>query len=282
MEKRVIKQLPVKLTRDEWEVRAREVARLSDQIADADLDVQREKEQGKLRVKDAEAVLEGHRSKQRQLSRVMIEGVEPREVSCIVTIDRARRLRTITREDTKEIVDSQPLTDSEVREGATWRPDLVRNVSELRHADDPGLGRLPAWVKGGRLFLNPVSIDAWQVGTRGPPPPVPRPSGTAVGGPLEVRMGNANGKSFRVKYPGNLEGETRIDHHVIGGRIPTWRRVAVITGGEGKHRLQILEPADEDNELVFAGFSVRGRFRVVEKVNNAREAREMFTAFRAA
>ncbi len=85
-----------------------------------------------------------------------------------------------------------------------------------------------------------------------------------------------------MKHPGDLEGKTKIDANTVGGRVPEWRRIAVLSGGKEKYRLFILEPGDEENEIVFGEFSVRGRFKIAEKINNAREASEMFKAFRAA
>lgn len=136
---RVIKHLPVSLTREEIEERSKTVARLSGEIADAERKVESEKESAKARVKEAEAIAEGLSAKQRQLSRVVLEGREEREVACTVRLDRANRQKITTRDDTGERVDVRPLTDGEMREGAAWKVDLGLNRAELIHPDEPDI-----------------------------------------------------------------------------------------------------------------------------------------------
>jgi hypothetical protein len=97
---------------------------------------------------------------------------------------------------------------------------------------------------------------------------------------LCFRAGSAGGKSLHLKHaPGGVV--PRLD----GGRgaegvISTWRRVGVFTGATGRARFVVLEPADRgEAEIAFGEFYVRGRFRVVEKINNAKRASEAFKAF---
>jgi hypothetical protein len=67
-----------------------------------------------------------------------------------------------------------------------------------------------------------------------------------------------------------------------------WKRVGVITGVKGaegapdSYRFFVLEldPGAGEQTIELQGFYVRGPFRVVEKVNNARRAREAWEAFR--
>jgi len=136
---RIIKFLPVALTQAEWEDRANSVARLSDEISDAERRVDAEKEAAKARVKDAEATLEGLRAKQRALSRVVRERKEERDVACSVALDRRDRQAVTTRDDTGAEVDRRPLSDAEIKAGATWRPNHARERAELIHPDEPGL-----------------------------------------------------------------------------------------------------------------------------------------------
>jgi len=136
---RIIKFLPVALTQAEWEDRANSVARLSDEISDAERRVDAEKEAAKARVKDAEATLEGLRAKQRALSRVVRERKEERDVACSVALDRRERQAVTTRDDTGAEVDRRPLSDAEIKAGATWRPNHARERAELIHPDEPGL-----------------------------------------------------------------------------------------------------------------------------------------------
>jgi hypothetical protein len=137
--------------------------------------------------------------------------------------------------------------------------------------------RLSSWLKDGKHWLRPEAVASFQVGTRGPKPAESR----EVGGPLQIRLGNAPGASFRVRYPGALEQEQRVGAHTITGTLPAWRRVAVLAGGEGDQTLYVLEPGGEENEVAHKGFSVRGRFRVAEKITEGHDARAAWKAFRA-
>jgi hypothetical protein len=134
---RTIRTLPVQLTRDEWEARARHVARLSDEIADADRRIESVKEEAKSRVKDAEATAEGLRATQRTLSRVVRENKEDREVECAIHLSRRERTRTVIRMDTGETVESRPLSDAEARVDAKWELNWDADLAELVHADEP-------------------------------------------------------------------------------------------------------------------------------------------------
>jgi len=99
--------------------------------------------------------------------------------------------------------------------------------------------------------------------------------------PLAVRIGNQPGAAMRLKRP----GDALLDHevaHIWSGTIDDWKRVAVCTSTRGQVRYWVLEPAGADapeDEIAFAGFYVRGRFRRVEVINSAKRAGEAFRAF---
>lgn len=135
--------------------------------------------------------------------------------------------------------------------------------------------RLPSWVKDGKHYLRPDAIDAFKVGNRGP-----KPAGN--GEPLQVRIGNTAGYSFRIKALGGLSKEERPDAHILEAELLRWSRVGIIAGGEGKHRFFVLEPAEDENELAVGTFHVRGKFAIVEKINNPRKAREAWDTFEPA
>lgn len=141
--------------------------------------------------------------------------------------------------------------------------------------------RLSSWVKDGRHYLDPVAVDSYKVGPHGPKPPAPRPSNLT---PLRVVLGRVQGYNLKVKYPGELEGEERIAEHTIAGNVPRWARVAVFTGHAGTARMFVLEPDPdaEEQTLEHNAFSVRGRFKIVEKINNAAKAGEAWKRFEAA
>lgn len=120
--------------------------------------------------------------------------------------------------------------------------------------------RVPSWVKDGQYFLDPRNVDVLTLGARGPIPAHVEPLAYSVG----FRR-SAQGETFlRVLTPEKeLEGE---------GQLARWRYAAVLTGGHGKLRLFKLEPGDKDNEFVFHGCYVKGRFTITEKVNDAKRA----------
>jgi excisionase family DNA binding protein len=132
--------------------------------------------------------------------------------------------------------------------------------------------RLPSWIKDGRHYLSRNAVDAFELARRGPKP---------KGRPLTYRAGNAPGTSYRVKAPASrvLEKKGR----TVVAEVDDWNRIAVLSGGEGRYRYFELEPVASGSErLEFGGFYVDGPFRVTKKINNAREAREAFTAFEPA
>jgi hypothetical protein len=108
----------------------------------------------------------------------------------------------------------------------------------------------------------------------------------AIGGPLRVRLGSAifpgedAGMSFRIK---RAEGDLlqQEQANVWEGTLVNWRRVGVIAGTKDRARFFVLEPADAEDELTFESFFVRGKFRVVEKVNNTQRARDAYRPFKA-
>lgn len=50
--------------------------------------------------------------------------------------------------------------------------------------------------------------------------------------------------------------------------------------GKKTVRMFVLEPADTEDEFDFYGFSVAGKYRVVEKVNGAGNVGERWNGFR--
>jgi hypothetical protein len=134
--------------------------------------------------------------------------------------------------------------------------------------------RVPSWVKSGQRFLDPRTFPALKLGQRGPIP--------ASTGPLDFNAGydSEAGVYLRIKTP---EGERPADksHPADDDEIHRWRRVGVLTGGHGKIRFVVLEPATQEAEIKFHSFYVRGKFRVAGKLNNVKEARKAWESFDA-
>jgi excisionase family DNA binding protein len=152
-------------------------------------------------------------------------------------------------------------------------PQAVRKAIKARH--------LASWRDGEQLFLDPRSVAAFKT-TR-----ATSYQGQGVGKPprLAVRVGNAPGVSFKLKHPGELEDRTSAGGNVVAGALARWKRVAVITSAEEGdrkgQRFFVLEPGSEETELALGDFYVRGRFTVVEKINNSAKARDAWKAFTA-
>lgn len=107
-----------------------------------------------------------------------------------------------------------------------------------------------------------------------------------LGEPLQVRLGSAifpgddAGKSFRVKRADGGDLLEKEQANVWEGQLINWRRIGVIASTKDKARFFIIEPADTPEEILFEDFYVRGKFKVVEKVNHTQDARDAWRAFR--
>lgn len=155
-----------------------------------------------------------------------------------------------------------------------------------------GAKRLASWMKDGRHYLEPKSLDSFEVGTRGPRGSVaqgaagPRTKSVThgtrgprakSGGPLEIVMGHAKDLSLKVRSSEPVEPVERVEGNIVKGALEHWKRVVVMTTGVGgSKRAFVLEPAAEDNEVTFGPFSVRGRFVVAEKANAAKKAEQIW------
>jgi excisionase family DNA binding protein len=169
--------------------------------------------------------------------------------------------------DVAKIADEHTVTVGDAAERLGVHESAIRQAIAAR--------RLPSWVKDGKHYLRPDAVEAFKVGNRGP-----KPAGS--GEPLKVRIGNVDGYGFRIKALGGLSREERPAPNVVEAELLRWSRVAIIAGGEGKHRFFVLEPAEDENELAVGTFYVRGKFAIAAKQNNPRKAREAWDAFEPA
>jgi hypothetical protein len=136
--------------------------------------------------------------------------------------------------------------------------------------------RVGSWYRDGRYWLDPNGLASLQRAPRRGPAP-------RDVAPLEYRVGQGGGAQLRLKYSERGEPtEPPSKREPVTGELRRWRRVAVLHGRAGKLRLFVLEPAPEAGELVVGDFYVRGSFKTVEKVNNAKRAEEAWEAFQPA
>lgn len=159
------------------------------------------------------------------------------------------------------------MTVSEAAAALEMTPSAVRQAIASK--------RLAAWKPGNEYLLDPHSVATYRehVKRRGP----------RAEPALRIRMGSKPGASFRVKAPVLEEASrTKIEGggKLIEATVPRFARAAIAFSGKQMNRMFVLEPASEENAFEFDGFEVRGRYRVIEKINGAEEASKRFRAFR--
>ncbi|MBW2256949.1 MAG: helix-turn-helix domain-containing protein [Deltaproteobacteria bacterium] len=140
--------------------------------------------------------------------------------------------------------------------------------------------RLSAVKKGKKWWVHPDSVASYQVSARGPLPEIKEITRGPVGEPLEVVRGSAEGVGLKLWHDGHAEpGNSRGGAHQE--RVTGWHRAVVLTYVKGRSSARYfdLQPGDEENEVVIGPLEVRGRFRVVQKLNNARKARAAFERY---
>jgi hypothetical protein len=158
-------------------------------------------------------------------------------------------------------------------------PDAAAQLGVHRNAISNAIdtGKLPVWVKGDRYYLDPRTLHAYEPEKRGASPR------------LRVRFGNVPGMSLRFRSVHEPEQVEVVEDlakacEVKEGWLARWKRVGILTGakGEGKYRFFVLEPGSTIDHLNHGPLEVEGRFRIVEKVNNPREALEAWKKFEPA
>lgn len=142
--------------------------------------------------------------------------------------------------------------------------------------------RIDAVKRGGVWLIKPSSVESYKVARRGP--------GASAAASLKdawpslvASVGNVPGRSFRFRIHGGQLRETSREGKRIEGEVDAFDRVAIIAVDKAKDTIRYfeLEPDEEDNDLGFGPFWVRGRFRVVRKENNPKRATEAWRAFKA-
>jgi excisionase family DNA binding protein len=137
--------------------------------------------------------------------------------------------------------------------------------------------KLAAVKRGSAYFIDPASVETYRarVKRRGP----------RAEPALEARIGNAPGASFMVKADEEIEtcpveGAPK-GARVFDAKLARFTRAAVKFGGKTGQRMFVIERGDEPNEFALGPFWIRGRYRVVEKINNPAEAAARWKAFGA-
>jgi excisionase family DNA binding protein len=171
--------------------------------------------------------------------------------------------------DVAKLAARYTLTVQEAAEELGISPDAVRKAIAAR--------RLPAWSKEGAWYLDPRTFEALgPVGQRGP---APAPRGPGM---LECIAGSTSKEFFLVKAPG-YDDPIGTGKEVVHKTVRPWKRAAILMGGGGKLRMFVLERFTGDrssaDEVPFREWKASGHFNIVEKINNARDARLAWDSF---
>ncbi len=137
-----------------------------------------------------------------------------------------------------------------------------------------GEGRLPSWMRDGQIWLDPASVDSYEVSRRGRPPK------------LLVTMGSKDGASLRIRVIGGEPEIIRKEGSVVEARITSWSSVGVISGAkrearsgeqETTYRYWLLQPGGQERRVELDPFKVAGRFTIADQ-KNGKAASEAFHA----
>lgn len=134
-------------------------------------------------------------------------------------------------------------------------------------------GRLPAWFREGKNFLDPASVEAFAI-ARGAPP---------AQDVLQVVTGSADGASLRISVVGGELEVISKRGSLVSGRVSTFSMIAVITGvkrgDKTTYRYWLLAPDAKPETIALGNMKVAGRFRIVEQYNGP-QANEAWRAFK--
>ncbi len=157
--------------------------------------------------------------------------------------------------------DEYTVTITEAAERLGVHPSAVRQAVQAH--------KLDAIKKGKTWLLKPSSVESYDRSRRASPRGGAPPA-------VVASVGNVPGMSLRIRVEGGELRETGREGKRIEGEIPTFERIAILSGDKAKesYRYFELEPAEVEDELRFGPFFVRGRFAVVRKENNPRKANE--------
>jgi excisionase family DNA binding protein len=152
--------------------------------------------------------------------------------------------------------DEYTITVTEAAERLGVHPSAVRQAIAA--------GRLDAVKRGHQHLIRPHALESFKVARK---KSIPRTA-------LRARVGNDEQGSFRFRVAGGELEETGRKGRRIDGVVRSWTKAWVISGGaSSNYRFFELTPSDEENEVAWGPFFVKGRFSVA-KENNARRAHE--------
>jgi hypothetical protein len=120
-------------------------------------------------------------------------------------------------------------------------------------------GRLPSWMKDGQIFLDPHSVESYEVVRRGRSPQ------------LRVTCGSHDGASMRVRVVGGELEVTNKAKGLVDGLVKQWEEMSIITSakrdGDTSYRYWWLKPGGVERRVELGPFKVVGRFTIEEQRN---------------
>ena len=133
-------------------------------------------------------------------------------------------------------------------------------------------GRLPAWMKGGDIRLDPTAVAAYKAG--------PRRGGAAT--KLLVAIGSHDGTSLRLRVDGGsaeLENVSKVAG-ITSGELTKWSVAEVITGARRgdatTYRYWKITPGGNQERIELGELKVVGRFTIVERKNGKAASDEWY------
>lgn len=168
--------------------------------------------------------------------------------------------------------DAYTMTVAEAAKEKGVTPGAIRQAIEAK--------RLDAMKKGGTHYLRPSSVASFVVSRRGPKPKDVSDERVA----FAFRVGGEHGRKLQLLVVGgDSDGPVRPVHDgvpVTAGFVRRFERAAILEEKGASRRFFEIEPSVYDDAIEWGSLYVRGSFKVVRKVNNAKAARDAWKAFR--
>jgi len=154
------------------------------------------------------------------------------------------------------------LTVSEASEFLGISPSAIRQAIKAH--------KLAAIKKDGQHWIIPASVKSYKVGSRHRKRETPA---------LTVCFGTKKGSGALIpKFVNDIEMVTKNDQGLKEGVVMSFLSAAILTNTQGDKRFFRIVPGP-DNEMKFNGFFIKGKFKIIEKINNPRGADKAFKTF---
>jgi excisionase family DNA binding protein len=202
-------------------------------------------------------------AQKQRLAGTFVEQLEPARAYTLTVAEAAARIG-VTEDAVRKAIAAQRL--SAQKRGASYWIDPRDADTYREHVRPRGTARIGA-KPGAKIEVR---------ATVGVVPKV-QPSRESPSTSLRVRCGGVEGRSLRIKAPGSeVSGKYK---GLVDLVVPTFHRVAIATASTKTQHLFVLEPGDTEARIEWGPFHVEGRFRVIEKIEDARASANAWKTF---